>query len=129
MPSEFSTIQAAIDEASYLTTDTVLVAPGNYSESVTFRAKPVALISEAGPEQTHIVQEPYSGGVTLDNDSDRALLGGFSLDGAGFGVQWGRPTVISNIITGSNVFSTVLSSAVIRSNQFRDKRLPIEARC
>jgi Right handed beta helix region len=119
VPSEFSTIQAAIDDASYLTTDTVLVAPGNYPEAVTFRAKPVALVSEAGPDQTHIAPLSDSFAVTVDNDSDRALLSGFTLERFGFGVQWGQPTIISNIIAGSDTHSIVISSAVLRSNQFR----------
>ncbi len=67
VPSEFPTIQAAIDACSEL--DTVLVAPGFYPNFIRFAAKNVALISEAGPLVT-VLQGPALGNTReqpLDN--------------------------------------------------------------
>ncbi len=52
VPAQYPTIQAGIDAA--VDDDTVLVAPGKYSEMVDFLGKNIRLLSESGAEQTII---------------------------------------------------------------------------
>ncbi len=52
VPSEYSTIQAAISAAIY--GDTVLVAPGIYTENLNFMGKSIVLLSEEGAQSTII---------------------------------------------------------------------------
>src|ERR1017187_7491214 len=52
VPADYPTIQAAINAASILTSDTVLVSPGVYNESVNFNGKAALLVSAKGPAQT-----------------------------------------------------------------------------
>ena len=54
VPADYPTIQAAINAASVLTNDTVLVSPGVYDESVNFNGKAALLISANGPAATVI---------------------------------------------------------------------------
>ena len=52
VPSQYSTIQAAIDASS--NGDTVLVAAGTYTEKVLIDGKNISLISENGRDSTII---------------------------------------------------------------------------
>ena len=54
VPGDYSTIQAAMDAASALTVDTVLVSIGTYNEVISFRGKDVRVISTWGPAYTTI---------------------------------------------------------------------------
>src|SRR5256885_1236719 len=54
VPADYPSIQAAIDNATILPAETVLVAPGRYFENINFRGKAVAVISERGPGETII---------------------------------------------------------------------------
>jgi len=45
VPADYPTIQAAIDAASVLATDTILVAPGVYNEAINFNGKSLNLLS------------------------------------------------------------------------------------
>jgi len=87
------TIQAGIDAASGW--DTVLVAPGVYlvSEPITFRRKPLTVISEAGPDRTTIqmgrsrVDTNRSCVVIFEDMETQAfILDGFTITG-GKGVR------------------------------------------
>lgn len=50
VPSQYKTIQAAIDAAN--SPDTVLVAPGTYFENVDFKGKAITVKSSAGAAMT-----------------------------------------------------------------------------
>lgn len=52
VPLDYATIQQAIDDA--VSGDTILVAPGAYSELLDFRGKNLSLVSESGPQATLI---------------------------------------------------------------------------
>ncbi len=109
VPSEFPTIQAAIDACSDL--DTVLVAPGFYPGFIRLAAKNVVLISEAGPLVT-VLQGPLLGNaredplIIFDGAAiSRTEVRGFTLTGnsADFnvGIHGGAsPVIQGNIFKG-----------------------------
>ncbi len=121
VPSEFATIQAAIDAASLLAVDTVLVAPGTYSESLVFKGKRVRVLSENGPGVTLI--RPLSGpGVTFNSgETAEAMLGGFTITNGAGGISLANsasPTIVSNVIincTGTAI-NCNFASPTVRSN-------------
>src|ERR1035438_185120 len=65
VPADYPTIQAAINAASVLTSDTVLVSPGVYDESVNFNGKAVLLTSVNGPTATLINPPAGSSAITF----------------------------------------------------------------
>ena len=79
------TIQAAIDSTT--TGDTVLVAPGTYTEAWISISKSIHLISETGAQNTQIYSPPTaeSSVLTLDGLSSNSSVIGFNLAGAN---QW-----------------------------------------
>jgi serine protease len=52
VPSDRATIQAGINAAA--NGDTVLIAPGTYSENINFSGKAITVTSEQGPQVTII---------------------------------------------------------------------------
>lgn len=80
VPSDFSTIQAAIDFAG--SGDTVLVGPGLHTGRIDFAGKDVVVKSEAGPEMTMLQTEDGNPVVRLTRDESRAaVLEGFGFQG------------------------------------------------
>ncbi|MFH1502708.1 MAG: C1 family peptidase [Candidatus Eisenbacteria bacterium] len=79
VPSPYGTIQAAINAASAL--DTVLVAPGTYSENIVLKDG-VRVASTGGRATTTIssASSPVVNSVAL---SDITVLSGFTIDGLG----------------------------------------------
>ena len=85
-PSDFSTIQAAIDDANE--SDTVLVAPGNYTgegnRDIDFKGKAITVKSEEGP-QTCIIdcqgsEDDQHRGFYFHNGEDaNSVLQGFTI--------------------------------------------------
>lgn len=122
VPSDFATIQAAIDAA--IPSDTVLVAPGLYAERLTI-AKEIALISEAGEAVTII----NSTGLGQNRQSwvadvsANCLISGFTLtsdDPYTFGIlcHFCSPILENNIITGLSYsgIGSFQSSPLVRRN-------------
>ena len=103
VPADYPTIQAAINAASVLTSDTVLVSPGVYNESVNFNGKAALLVSAKGPAQTFINDLTFSSGET-----SISVVSGFTITNGGISVSLSSPTIISNWIvncgTGVNSF-------------------------
>ena len=91
VPSQYATIQAAIDAAS--TGDRVRVAPGVYEGSITFRGKAIVVRAEGGPSVTTIRKSTSDGGgvpggnpsspvVMFENGETReSVLEGFTITG------------------------------------------------
>lgn len=85
VPSEYSTIQKAVDAA--VDGDEVLVAPGTYNENVRIENKKVHLTSEEGPESTFIYGDYSSGPVVLLRNSSPSLSGFTICNGSNKGVH------------------------------------------
>jgi hypothetical protein len=107
VPSEYPTIQAAIDSAFPL--DTVLVASGTYFENIDFRSKVIAVLSESGAASTIIDGNAAGSVVTFQSGEDSAtVLDGFTItngnasEGGGVYCNGSSPTLSNNIITANS---------------------------
>ena len=117
VPSEQPTIQSAINVAEY--GDTVLVAPGTYSENINFRGKAITVTSESGPQVTFIDGGNADSVVIFTSGEGRhSTLNGFTLqngrasfanqgviEGGGIVIQNSSPTITNNVITNNHACS------------------------
>jgi parallel beta-helix repeat protein len=102
VPADYATIQGAINNASLLAADTVLVSPGTYSESVNFKGKGATLISAAGPASTFITPPSGSAAVVFSSgETTNSIVSGFTLTGStGVSVSGGStPLIVSNVVS------------------------------
>src|SRR6266849_5617392 len=109
VPANFPTIQSAINAAS--NGDTVLVAPGTYTENINFNGKAITLTSSGGPSVS-IIDGGAQGSVVTFNHSETtsSQLSGFTIrnglrngmDGAGILILNGSPTITRNVITANH---------------------------
>lgn len=116
VPSEYSSIQAAIDSAT--DGDVVLVSPGVYTENIHFTGLGITVASVAGPDETVIEAAVADSVVVFDQWETRAtVLDGFTVRGGtgrclntgnengiiGGGVLiWqSSPTIMNCVITGN----------------------------
>jgi hypothetical protein len=111
-PADFNTIQAAIDDAN--DGDIVIVAPGEYKESISYYGKAIILKSEAGPYHT-VIRATGGSVVTFNSgETQEAVLEGFTLTGgtgtrhnwimsggAIFCINGSSPKIARNIITAN----------------------------
>jgi hypothetical protein len=105
VPADQLTIQAGINKA--VDGDTVLVAPGTYTENVAFNGKRVVLRSLDGPEVTTI--RAADGGKPavslIASEPKGAVVSGFGITGctsaSGVLCVGSSPTIVNNIITGN----------------------------
>jgi hypothetical protein len=119
VPADYPTIQAAINAASVLTNDTILVSPGIYNEAVNFNGKAVSLISADGPIETLIKPPAGLSAITFSNgETSNSVVSGFTITNGGISVLLASPTIASNTITGASGdgIYLVVSVAVIRGN-------------
>jgi serine protease len=127
VPADAVTIQQAIDAA--VTGDTVIVAPGTYVETITFRGKAITVVSEQGPAVTIIDGNRTGSVVTFASGETRAAtLQGFtvrnganSFSGGGVRVENSAPSIIGNWIIGNGACSgagiySYFSSPLIMGN-------------
>src|ERR1051325_4218525 len=110
VPADYPTIQQAINAA--VNGDTVLVAPGVYTENINFLGKAITVTSEAGSQVT-IIDGGHLGTVVTFNSGEAAssVLNGFTLrngdshtgarfDGGGIIVLNASPVITNNFIAG-----------------------------
>ncbi len=121
VPSDYTTIQAAIDAST--ASDTVLVASGVYNDNIDFLGKAITVISEEGAASTTIdgsfPSDPDSGSVVffVSGEGLSSVLRGFTIiggtgtkdgdnrKGGGILIDGSSPTVSMNIIIGNSVSS------------------------
>jgi len=120
VPADYATIQAAINAASSLTNDTVLVSPGTYDETVNFNGKPALLVSVSGPNATLINPPAGSNAVTFaSGETTNSIISGFTLAGGNSGVyvSGASPTIISNNIVncGTGVYGYSASPLILNN--------------
>lgn len=132
VPSDEPTIQAGIGAA--VTGDTVMVAPGSYSETISFTSKDITLMSSGGTDVTTLRPASSSAAIVrfTGGESNLAVLTGFTITGTvggpGVYILGASPTITSNVFTdnASNdqedgvVVVLGNSSPRITRNLFRD---------
>ena len=109
VPSPFGSIQAAIDAASAI--DTVLVAPGTYSENITL--KDGVIVKSSSGRAATTIGSGSGAVVTSIGMSDLTLLDGFTIDGGG-SAQYGLDSWSSYLRVENCSFVNSSSGANLR---------------
>jgi len=139
VPAAQPTIQAGINVAN--DGDTVLVAPGTYTENINFMGKAITVKSSKGASVTIIDGGGVAPVVTFNmNETSSSTLSGFTLQhgistvsslyrGAGVYVYFASPTIKNNVIQ-NNIGSTgagigvYYGSPLIRRNTIKSNSMP-----
>jgi len=81
VPSQYSTIQAAIDAA--WSGDEIIVAPGTYNEAIDFLGKEIGLYSSGGPDVTIIDATGLGASVVscVSGEGPGTIIDGFTITG------------------------------------------------
>ena len=128
VPADQPTIQAGINAAA--NGDTVLVAPGTYTEIINFTGKAITVRSSNGANVT-VINGAQKGSVVTFNSGETAasVLSGFTISGglASFGgggieIASSSPTIQKNVITQNQAcdgdgIEVSFGSPVIRGNK------------
>jgi len=126
VPSEYKTIQRAIDAAA--AGDTILVGPGLYKENLILRVS-ASLIGTRGAAKTIIDGGGRASVLTCEGLDSTATIKGFTfrngvgLEGGGMLLSNAFPSVVENVFTAdSAVYGGALcalwSNSIIRNNKF-----------
>ena len=132
VPKDRPTIQAGIDAAS--NGDTVLVAPGRYSENIDFKGKAITVASSGGPELTIIDGGQLAQVVTFaTGEGPGSVLNGFTVqnglsdfEGGGIYIDLTSPTIRHNVIqnnlatNGGGGIGVYFGSPLIEDNTIRN---------
>ncbi len=111
VPGDQTTIQAAINAAN--TGDTVLVAPGTYTENINFGGKAITVTSSGGASVT-IIDGGRAGSVVTfaTGEGSSSVLNGFTIqngaanfDGGGIDISSTSPTITNNVIQNNTACS------------------------
>ena len=113
VPRDFPTIQGAIDAS--VDSDEIIVAPGEYVESIDLLHKAITLRSSDGRDVTVI--DGNQGGTVVEGAGSGATLSGFTVTGGGIGMLNGNPatTVINCTFVGHSIgmWNTYSSATII----------------
>lgn len=101
VPADFATIQAAINASADL--DTVLVAPGNYTENLNFGTRTIRVLSSGGAAVTVLQPAlPSTTLVSFAGGGSGTEFAGFTLDGGDMqhvvGIFSGSPWIHHNVV-------------------------------
>ena len=145
VPSEYATIQAAVDEAA--SADTVLIADGTYSGTgninINFHGKSIVMVSENGPAGCVINCLSGGRGFYLTSSETRdAVISGITIsngdggsDGGAIYCSSASPTISNCIIKSSKAGShgggiyLSASNVLIKDSQIMNNRVYNEFSC
>jgi len=133
VPANQPTIQAAINAAN--NGDTVLVAPGTYTENINFNGKAITVTSSGGPSVT-IIDGNANGTVVIfaNSETPNSVLNGFTIrnglsqfsaptqgTGGGIHIFNASPTISGNVVTNNQAvtgagISVQFASPIIKGN-------------
>jgi len=134
VPQDYSTISAAIGAA--VNGDTVLVAPGTYTENINFNGKAITVRSEQGPNLTVIDGNGAGSVVTIANGEGAStrLIGftirnGAASDGGGIVIRDASPVISENILVSNradrgSALAVLGGSPLFQRNVVTGHRLP-----
>ena len=138
VPADQPTIQAGISAA--VNGDTVLVAPGTYTENIKFHGKAITVKSSSGAKVTIIDGSGVAPVVTFSsNETASSVMNGFTLqngtstfssqyEGGGIFVSFASPTIKNNIIQNNTAcadgggIGVYFGSPMIQGNIIRNNR-------
>ncbi len=134
VPADYPTIQAAINAASVLASDTVLVSNGTYFENLSFMGKVVTVTSVNGPQVT-IIDGSHAGPVVNFNNGEGAasvirgftIQNGYNWGGSGVTLLGTSPTITGNLFQNnaqeSGYYGAAIggncASPIIQQNRFQ----------
>jgi serine protease len=126
VPADQPTIQDGINAA--VTGDTVLVAPGTYSENINFSGKAITVRSSGGPKVTIIDGGNLGAVVTFaTGETNASVLSGFTIqhgNNSGVYLDFASPVIKNNVISnntaefGAGMYILGASTAQVRRNTF-----------
>lgn len=124
VPADYATIQAAMNAASPVVQDTVLVSPGTYHEALSFNGKALLLIGVGGASQTILMPPATQTGVNFNNlETSNSVITGFTITGlnagiSAFGCSGSSPLIISNVVAacGNGVYCNNGACPTVVSN-------------
>lgn len=127
VPADQPTIQDGINAA--VNGDTVLVAPGTYTENINFNGKAITVTSSAGPKVTIIDGGGLGTAVSfVSGETNASVLSGFTIQhgsNSGVYIDFSSPLIKNNIITnnsaswGGGLYILGQSSAQVIGNTIR----------